>query len=83
MSIREIPRAFVYVCDGCKTEHTQENAGGHYSHSRPPHWASIKIGRDAYDFQGAAVADGSIERLLCEECATKTIASINAALSKT
>ncbi len=80
MAIREIPRAFVYVCDGCKQEHTQENAGGHYSNSRPPHWANLKIARDAYDFQGAACADASIERLLCEDCATKVFNAVNKSL---
>lgn len=80
MAIQEIPRAFLYVCDGCKAEHKQENAGGHYSNSRPSHWATLKIGREAYDFQGAACADASIERLLCESCATKVFAAVNTAI---
>lgn len=82
MGIQEIPRAFLYVCDGCGDEHKQENAGGHYSNSRPPHWSNLKIGRDAYDAQGAAVADGSIERLLCTKCGEKAFVAINAALLK-
>ena len=89
MSIREIPRAFVYICDGCSKEHKQENANGHYTDSRPPHWIRLKLartaydyqGRTAYDYQGAACADASIERLLCEDCSPKVEAAISAAVS--
>mgnify|MGYP001263534490 CR=1 FL=1 len=81
MSIREIPRSFVYTCDGCKVEHTQENAGGHYANSRPPHWATLKIAREAYDSHGAACADASLERLLCKDCAGKVFAAVNTSLS--
>lgn len=80
MTIREIPRSFLYVCDGCGTEHKQENASGHYFDSRPPHWTRLKLGRTAYDYQGAACADGSIERLLCPDCSSKVANAINAAL---
>ena len=81
MSIREIPRAFVYICDGCSKEHKQENANGHYTDSRPPHWIRLKLARTAYDYQGAACADASIERLLCEDCSPKVEAAISAAVS--
>lgn len=80
MAIQEIPRSFLYICDGCKKEHLQENASGHYSNSRPKYWATLKVSRDAYDYQGCAVADGSIERLLCDECSTKVVQAINSAI---
>lgn len=80
MAIREIPRAFEYICDGCGAKHRQENAGGHYSDNRPRHWSNIKIERDAYDYQGSAVADASIERLLCLECSKCVVDAVNAAV---
>lgn len=79
MSVREIPRAFEYSCDVCGKVHRQENAGGRYTNSRPPYWSHLKIGRYAYDFQGSAVADGSIERLLCDECGPIIFTAINEA----
>lgn len=77
MAVQEIPRAFKYVCDVCRTEHLQENASGHYTNSTPKYWARLVIKQDAYDYQGAAVADGSIERLLCSDCRSGVIAAIN------
>ena len=82
MSIREIPKAFEYVCDVCKKAHMQQNASGHYSNSRPPHWADLHIKQDAYDYQGAAVADGSVHRLLCDDCRYSVIKVINAWAAK-
>lgn len=78
MTIREIPRAFEYVCDLCSAAHLQENAGGHYSDSRPPRWSRLTVARSAYDFQGSAVADGTITRLLCADCSERVIVAINA-----
>jgi hypothetical protein len=75
--IREIPRAFVCIRDSCKTEHRQENAGGHYTDSRPPHWIRLKIARSAHDYQGYACADASVERLLCDTCADRILGIIN------
>jgi hypothetical protein len=77
MGIREIPRAFEYACDVCGKSHTQENAGGHYTDSRPRFWARLIIKQDAHDFQGQPVADGSIERLLCDDCRAGVVAAIN------
>lgn len=78
MSIIEIPRQFKYVCDTCGKIHVQENANGHYSDSRPPHWGRLIIRQDAHDYQGQAVADGTIERLLCSDCHPSVIDAINA-----
>jgi hypothetical protein len=80
MAITEIPRAFLYTCDGCGKQDKQENASGHYTDSRPPHWTRIKVARTAYDFQGSACADASIERLLCPDCSERVIAAINNSL---
>lgn len=77
MAIREIPKQFEYTCDACGTKHLQENAGGHYTDSRPPHWTRLKIARTAYDYQGSACADNSIERLLCPPCSDDIIGAIN------
>ena len=77
MAVREIPKAFEYVCDLCGAVHRQENASGHYSNSRPPYWISVNVGADAHDFQGAAVADASVKRLLCDKCGPRVVAAIN------
>lgn len=77
MAIREIPRAFEYQCDICGKTHEQKNASGHYTDSRPPHWTSLKIGADVYDYQGAAVADASVKRLVCDDCTPGLTRTIN------
>lgn len=77
MSVREIPKAFEYTCDGCGQLHLQENASGHYSNSRPPRWASLVFARLAYDPQGAACADATVKLLLCEDCSARTAKAIN------
>lgn len=68
MAIREIPKSYEYQCDRCNVIHKQENAGGHYTDSRPPMWSRLTLAQDAHDYQGAAVADGTIKLLLCRTC---------------
>lgn len=80
--IREIPKAFEYTCDQCRTTHRQENASGHYTNSRPPGWVGLKVLRDAYDFQGQAVAPANIDRLLCEKCGPILLQTINNAFTR-
>ena len=75
MSIREIPRAFEYTCDFCKTDHLQQNAG-----SRPSGWGNLKLERDATDCQGNAVADGSQKWLVCPKCLAVLISTFDANL---
>lgn len=77
MAIREIPRAFIYACDVCGAEHRQENAGGHYTDSRPPYWVGLIFAQHAYDYQGSAVADGTVKRLLCADCAKEAQELVN------
>ncbi len=76
MAEKVIPEKYLYVCDGC---------GGQVEQSkryRPKHWSELKILCDAYDYQGMAVADGSIHRLLCGQCSDKAAAAIRSALKK-
>lgn len=82
MGIQEIRKSYIYTCDACGKEHIQKNAKGYYSDSRPPHWSRLVLNQDAHDFQGAAVADGTIKRLLCEDCTPKVAAAVNAAIRK-
>lgn len=78
MAIREIPKSFEYVCDCCGVVDLQKNASGHYSNSRPPRWASLTLAQDAYDYQGNAVADGTVKLLLCDRCRDAMADAINA-----
>lgn len=77
MAIITIPQSYKYICDSCGKSHLQQNASGHYTDSRPPHWARLTIAQHAYDFQGAAVADGTISKLLCEYCTGLISEAIN------
>lgn len=79
MAVEEIPKAFKYICDCCGKEHIQANAAGHYTNSRPPHWSVLKLIRAAEDFQGAEVADASIEKLLCPSCVVIIAEAVNTA----
>lgn len=82
MAIREVPKSYIYTCDGCGREHTQENATGHYAGSRPTFWATLILQQDAYDFQGCAVADGTVTRLLCDKCTALATKALNSVLAK-
>ena len=62
MSVETIPLQYKFRCDFCAKEKT------HQSKSLPSHWAELALTRDAYDYQGAAVANGSISRTLCDKC---------------
>lgn len=77
--IREVPRSFVYECDACGAEHVQENASGHYTNSRPSQWMTLKLERDATDYQGAAVASADVKLLLCLSCGPRISAAVNEA----
>jgi hypothetical protein len=77
MAITEIPKKYVYTCDACGFEHVQENALGHYSNSRPPRWANLTFSRDALDYHGAPVADGTVKLLLCASCHGRAAIMLN------
>lgn len=74
MGTQEIPAAYEHVCDGCRATLTAATK------SRPAYWSTLTLARDQHDFQGAAVADGTVRRLLCDECSGEVIDAINAAL---
>jgi len=75
MATRKIPEAFEHICDGCKKTETSASS------SRPKFWSTLTISRDAYDYQGCAVADASVSRLLCENCTSAVTKAVNASLS--
>jgi hypothetical protein len=68
MSIREVPKSYVYTCDVCNAEHVQENANGCYTNSTPPGWSTIKIiaadVKPRFNFE---------EYLLCETCGPRLL----------
>jgi len=74
MAVKTIPQSYEHKCDGCgKTEHSS-------SSSRLSHWSVLAISRDAHDYSGAAVADGSITRLLCETCGSVVAEAVSEAI---
>lgn len=78
MAIRKIAPRTIFICDGCGGE--AEDTSGFWL--RPPHWVEIRVNRDAYDYQGQAVADGSFTRLLCAGCALKGLTALDEALEE-
>lgn len=72
MAIKEIPQSFQCVCDGCGKEENLK------TRSRPRYWIELKVLADAYDYQGCAVADASVHRILCEKCGEAFTNVINA-----
>lgn len=76
MAIREIAASFEHICDGCQTVKTS------LSKSRPKYWCDFHILRDAYDFQGCAVADASVKRTLCGDCSTAAAEAVNKAIEE-
>ncbi len=77
MGTKKVPESYLHTCDGCGA--TQQ----HDRVSRPKYWSDLTLSRDAYDYQGCAVADGSVSRLLCDKCTEKVTSAINAALART
>lgn len=45
--------------------------------ARPDFWADLTLARDAYDYQGYPVADGTVSILLCGTCADGVVRYIN------
>jgi len=75
MAIKEISKSYIFICDGCRKEHRQEHL------RRPSHWMKFILERNALDYQGHAVADGTIKRLLCDVCGEKIGEAINKVVS--
>ena len=79
MAIRVIPTKTIFVCDGCGKEVDSDHP---LRLDRPKYWASLRVEADAYDFQGQAVADGSVRLLLCDECKTVVTEAVREALKE-
>lgn len=75
MAVTDIPARKLFRCDGCAQE---VEVGA--STTRPAHWTNLHVLQDAYDFQGHAVADGSVKLLLCTKCTTVAVGAVNAAI---
>lgn len=71
MPTTEIPAAFKHVCDGCEAVQQSQ------SRTRPAYWCDLTVAQDAYDYQGHAVADGTIRKLLCDECKRAVVHAVN------
>lgn len=76
MGTKAIPQFFLHTCDGCGAEVKNAEV------QRPKYWADLIIHQDAYDYQGCAVADGSVRRLLCGDCKKKVADAINTAIMR-
>lgn len=74
MSIVEVPRSFKYTCDVCANEHTQENAGGHYTNSIPPYWSHLKF---VVSVEAEGLSASNIDLLLCNNCTGAAAAKIH------
>lgn len=75
MAMREIPAAFEFTCDGCGVTRSGRTK------DRPAYWGELILAQDAYDYQGCAVADGTIRHTLCDECRRAVIATVNTAIA--
>lgn len=71
MGVREISASYEFVCDGCGLVEKRP------SNSRPAYWTGLHIEAHAYDYQGCAVADASVKRLLCQDCTSEAHKAIN------
>lgn len=69
MTVISIPAKTIHQCDGCKEEVEDKN--------RPKYWTKVIHYRDAYDFQGNAVAANNIELLLCGSCTEVFTTTVN------
>lgn len=45
--------------------------------SKPIRVSRLTLAQDAHDYQGAAVADGTVKLLLCPRCTLAAIQAIN------
>ena len=59
MSLRHIPEKYISQCDLCGEEAEGKSQTG---------WGNLIIKQDALDYQGAPVADGTKNWLLCRQC---------------
>lgn len=72
MAVREVPRSFVYICDVCSKQHTQENAGGMYTEGVPPTWSKLQVSKLQVFEEGSRV----VNLLLCDTCAHTALTAL-------
>jgi hypothetical protein len=77
MAITEIPTTYRYACDVCGKIHEQKHKS-----LFPTRWSHLTLAAHSYDYAGSAVADGTITRLLCDDCTPKVAKVINDATEK-
>lgn len=71
MGKQYVPEKYVHTCDACGVDKESK------SDRRPSTWVAIDVRRDACDFQGQAVADGSFDILLCPTCGPSAVGALN------
>lgn len=76
MSTEHIPAKDLIICDGCGERAEGKSFRGIY------HGGYLTIGRDAYDFQGNAVASNNINLDLCSKCMKLAVEALNTAFRK-
>lgn len=76
MAIKGIPESWVYICDACRAESAEKTKVRF-----PKYWSILTVSQDSYDYQGCAVADGAVTRLLCMECTELVTKAINEAVN--
>lgn len=72
MTTTTIPERTFITCDCCKRKCGNETGQARRSMS-----GGLIVQRDALDFQGCAVADGSVKRDLCDSCLHAVSEAIN------
>jgi hypothetical protein len=73
-----IPSSTKFTCDCCRNEKIVEGTEVQF----PPYWSILTLKRDAYDFQGSAVASATTMRHLCDLCTELVSNAINTVLEK-
>lgn len=75
MSVREIPKSYVYTCDSCRKE-CQNSKGG----KRPTGWHLLNWYADVLDYYNSTITNTSFEHLLCPDCGDIIKKTIDAAI---
>lgn len=77
MSSKSVPAKRLFTCDGCGLEQLEPDNG-----MRPSRWSQVHFRRDAYDFQGRAVADASVLLDFCALCTQSAAEALNGVKAK-
>lgn len=70
MTSTKIPERWRHKCDSCGivSEHELQH--------RPEHWCQLILKRAATDFQGNAVGENNINRLVCADCTNLLVQAV-------